>query len=113
MFDDLLGSTTTAAKVLAAQIGPPLLIASITWTAIRFGLNWLKHEGAKWVLSLLGSMGFVVWAHGADVMSFGAGPVGWNKAYFYGAFCGLLAPTAHVLIIKRFWPGLAGDEKNK
>ena len=113
MMDQILGSTTEAAKLLAAQIGPPLLIASVTWAMIRVSLSWLDHAGIKWAISLLGSVGFVVWAHGSDVMSFGPGPAGWNKAYFYGAFCGMLAPTAHELIIKRFWPGLAGNGKKK
>lgn len=111
MLEQILGTTTAALKVIAAEVGPPLLIASVIWIAIRYSLQWLEHPGIKWAVSMIASGGIVVWAHGTDVLSFGPGTAGWHKAYFYSVFCGLLAPIAHETIIKRFWPSLAGNKK--
>lgn len=104
MMDGMGAGLANIAKGLASA----LVVASVAWTAIRIALQRVENPGLKWAVSIVFCVGMIAVAHGADVVTYGAGPQGWWKAMFFGVLGGFLAPALHDKVIKRFAPFLAG-----
>ena len=105
MMDGIGEALANIAKGLASA----LVVASLAWAAVRVVLQRVENPGLKWGVSIVFCIGMIGVGHGADVVTYGAGPQGWWKAMFFGVLGGFLAPALHDRVIKRFMPFLASN----
>lgn len=112
---EVVNAGVEVAKLLAKGLLSSAALAALSWGTIEWllpafvGVRAEKcptcgrsgTEGTKRAIAF--AMGFVVTflAHGADVVSFGAGPRGWMAAALFAFLGGGLAPALHTFIQKR------------